>query len=344
MRGSFMKKRIRTFDIAKGIAIILVVFGHALQGIRDSQGISPTSAYSSIFYICSIIYTFHMPLFFFVSGIFVTSWSRRRFSVALMQKVKTLVIPYFIWTVITGSFMQLASRYTNNGLGFKNILMSWWVPFSEYWFLYVLFFTFLIYYLFLNFFNNGLNILLVTSIVLYFLIPVTPKLWIINFIEQYLVFFVLGSFLSKSILSAHQVLFSTKNLYISITLFVVLTVGWIYLFATQEHSVGTNYYKLIMAFSGIWMTLSVSNEIDSKLVKCAIFFNKTGKDSMAIYVMHLLPLAGSRIVVIKMMHLTNLWVIVILITLISLAACYIVNWIISKLKLGQFLFGRSELQ
>lgn len=338
-----MKKRIRTFDIAKGIAIILVVFGHALQGIRDSQGVSATSAYSSIFYVCSIIYTFHMPLFFFVSGIFVASWSRRKFSVAVMQKVKTLVIPYFIWTIITGSFMQLASHYTNNGLGFKQVLLSWWVPFSEYWFLYVLFFTFLIYYLFVNFAKNGLVVLLVTAFVLYFLIPVTPKFWIVNFIEQYLIFFVLGSCLSKSILSAHEVLFSTRSLYMSSILFAILTIVWMFLFAANESATPAIYYKLLMAFSGIWMTLSISNGIDKSLTRVSHFFNQAGKDSMAIYVMHLLPLAGSRIVVIKLMHLTNLWVIVFLITIISLLTCYVFSWIINNLKLDQFFFGRTSL-
>lgn len=34
-------KRIEWVDIAKGLTIILVVFGHALQGVVDSQGITP---------------------------------------------------------------------------------------------------------------------------------------------------------------------------------------------------------------------------------------------------------------------------------------------------------------
>lgn len=46
-------KRITEFDIAKGIGILLVVLGHCL----------PTDNYWRIF-----IYSFHMPLFFFLSG------------------------------------------------------------------------------------------------------------------------------------------------------------------------------------------------------------------------------------------------------------------------------------
>lgn len=50
-----MKSRDNTIDITRGIAIILVVIGHS--------GISP--------YFWNIIYFFHMPLFFFLSGCFI---------------------------------------------------------------------------------------------------------------------------------------------------------------------------------------------------------------------------------------------------------------------------------
>lgn len=54
------KKKIRNplYDNAKGFGILLVIWGHlfSLNGIPFS-----------------IIYSFHMPLFFFISGRFLTS-------------------------------------------------------------------------------------------------------------------------------------------------------------------------------------------------------------------------------------------------------------------------------
>lgn len=52
-----MNKRIGTFDIAKGIGVLLVVMGH-------------NDFFTSIGFLRQFIYSFHVPLFFFLSGIF----------------------------------------------------------------------------------------------------------------------------------------------------------------------------------------------------------------------------------------------------------------------------------
>lgn len=51
-----MNKRLKEIDIAKGIGIILTIIGHRTSGN-----------------IQSFIYTFHMPLFFILSGFFLDS-------------------------------------------------------------------------------------------------------------------------------------------------------------------------------------------------------------------------------------------------------------------------------
>ena len=53
-----MDKRLIYIDIAKGVAIFLVVFGHTMQYIADNEGI-----------IFKIIDLFHMPFFFMLSGL-----------------------------------------------------------------------------------------------------------------------------------------------------------------------------------------------------------------------------------------------------------------------------------
>ena len=51
-----MKKRIEWIDICRGLAIILVIIGHS----NLETGMA--------FNLKSIIYSFHMPLFFVLSG------------------------------------------------------------------------------------------------------------------------------------------------------------------------------------------------------------------------------------------------------------------------------------
>ena len=76
-----MEKRQVEFDIAKGIGIILVVWAHA-------EG--PFSKY---------INGFHMPFFFFISGMLYLNKGRSIKDYTL-QKCKTLLIPFWWWNLI----------------------------------------------------------------------------------------------------------------------------------------------------------------------------------------------------------------------------------------------------
>ena len=65
-----MENRSHWVDYAKAIGIVLVVYGHVLKGLH-SAGIKMPEAFYELSY--SIVYTFHMPLFFFLSGLFFYS-------------------------------------------------------------------------------------------------------------------------------------------------------------------------------------------------------------------------------------------------------------------------------
>lgn len=69
-------KRIRYFDMAKGIGILCVIAGHM-------------SAPS----VCALVFTFHMPLFFLISGYFVSE--RMELKQYCYVRTKQLMLPYF---------------------------------------------------------------------------------------------------------------------------------------------------------------------------------------------------------------------------------------------------------
>lgn len=81
-------KRIDYLDIIKGIGIILVVFGH-------SHGNSEFESYKWIT-------SFHMPLFFIVSGFLISTKDIKeiKFKEFLFKKSKSLLIPYFLFSLI----------------------------------------------------------------------------------------------------------------------------------------------------------------------------------------------------------------------------------------------------
>lgn len=91
-------KRIDWIDTAKGIGIILVVFAHT----KFFEEID-TSALNFLAYQ---IYSFHMPLFFIISGICLCISEERSVSIScdfhsrIKKITKRLLPPYFLWSVV----------------------------------------------------------------------------------------------------------------------------------------------------------------------------------------------------------------------------------------------------
>jgi fucose 4-O-acetylase-like acetyltransferase len=65
------QKRWVWIDTDKGISILLVGFGHCLN-VLQNHGL-PLDNYPLINYVSVFLYGFRMPLFFIISGIFISS-------------------------------------------------------------------------------------------------------------------------------------------------------------------------------------------------------------------------------------------------------------------------------
>ena len=76
-----MEKRIGYIDIAKGLGIMIIVLAH-----NDLAGYHPT--------LHKFIYSFHIPLFFFLSGMFFRP--ERSFGETFTRRFNSLMKPYFL--------------------------------------------------------------------------------------------------------------------------------------------------------------------------------------------------------------------------------------------------------
>lgn len=89
------QKRDKSIDIAKGIGMALVVFGHT-----QSQFIQ-------------IVYQFHLPLFFFLSGVVFNEYKVENFPRFVFSKFKTLWVPFVKYEII---FLLLHNLFSAIGL------------------------------------------------------------------------------------------------------------------------------------------------------------------------------------------------------------------------------------
>ena len=81
-------KRIVEYDIAKGVCILLMVIGHS--GIWKMTGVGLITY--------NMIYAFHMPFFFFISG--VTTDYSKDFWPFVKRRFKSLLVPFMCYYVI----------------------------------------------------------------------------------------------------------------------------------------------------------------------------------------------------------------------------------------------------
>ena len=85
MQASIKNNRLDYIDVAKGIGMLLVIWAHILV-----EG--PINWF---------IYIFHMPLFFYISGMLYTPEKYKKVGVLLSRRVRSLIVPYVIYSCIT---------------------------------------------------------------------------------------------------------------------------------------------------------------------------------------------------------------------------------------------------
>ena len=145
MDTSIGNKRIDHLDTCKGILIILVIIGHAIE-IVDFN-------YTGYFF--KLIYSFHMPAFFIISGFFtnISKWKSKGFKAFLVSRIQKYLIPYFIFEYLQGAIVVFLLSHNEIQDVIPEVILILVRSFTIYvnyipsWFLITLFFSTLLIYL-----------------------------------------------------------------------------------------------------------------------------------------------------------------------------------------------------
>jgi fucose 4-O-acetylase-like acetyltransferase len=269
-------------DIVKGIGILLVVIGH-LQ--LDNV-------------IRNFIYSFHMPLFFYVGGALymyksTVPWNKIRYFLSLYLFFGTLFILLISLKEHTFDLTLVYKLIQSNPVSIYDI--QW---FGVFWFL-------LAYGIVLLLANikifSYLSISLLLFIVLYFTqdtaifenilylpLCIAPALIL-------LFFFNLGK--ANNFIMTY---FSSKNMWILITSFIVLNILNIYTYNGFESKIinyGVLHFEpnlilvLLVGIVGIFTTLYISKYIELNTFKLSSILQYFGKNSLFIFIWHMFILA-----------------------------------------------------
>jgi len=279
--------RDNSLDIAKGFGILLVVLGHCLDGLVSSGFFPAGLLWPTL--VVYVIYLFHMPLFFVISG-HLASGKHRPVGTTMKRMLPTIVYPYFLWSIVEGLVLVYLSKYTNSKVQISSLYRILWIPIVPYWFLYALFLCH-VGYLAIRRFSQRLQMAIAAAVFLtafYFYDPLFHHfLLIVLETARGFLYFILGV-VSVALVKR----LGPRAAILATALFALFA------FAAYRANLPDGIGDAVLlpaGIAGIAATLAWSRLLSTRGGWLANTLAFWGRYSMSIYVLHIFFTAGVRI-------------------------------------------------
>ena len=277
MEIAHSSRRSGYIDFLKGLAIVFVVLGHCW--------LTPTD-------VIWLIYRFHMPLFFLISGYLLNNRMNVGFKVFFIKKARQILLPYSIFCLFSFCFSNVfltnkpdvnegiqALFLSNKYLNFINNWALWYLP--------LFFITLIIFYLISKIKNRNIHILIIVSLLIIapifqsFMKGIYPKMdtpLAIHVLPAALACMLIGYMMKEY---KYNGVLHKRNAVNSILCIIIGIVGILLSLNSNESILEFESWKyLIGAFCIIqflvWLTKNNNNKI----------FQYLGRNSIMIYGIH----------------------------------------------------------
>lgn len=317
--------RIKWIDGARGIGIFLVVIGHALGGMLSAGQLDPAGPGQSLF---NVIYTFHMPLFFLLSGLFIVPRVEKGATQFLTASLSAIVLPYFLWGAIQSIVIAAASSLVTAPVPLSGILVVQmiWSPPSQFWFLYALFFMQLLAVLTLP--ALGAFRFLLCAVVARLSLEFFEAPSVVDIVMRNWLFFAIGAWLGPKAVKAVADYRPRAE--------VLVIAGLVFLtFAFDCVRSGGEYAALSAiptAVAGIALTVLISLKLPQPVAPALIYL---GQRSMPIYLLHVFVVAGTRILFVRILHIDKSILVMAIAVTLGLALPVAADWMARKMGVGR---------
>lgn len=334
-----MTNRINFLDVAKGIGILLVIIGHSF---RDNM----REEFIILNFIYSFIYSFHMPLFFFIAGYTLHLSKNSDCIIFIKNKFSKLIIPWFSYSIIiylvfiiVGFNSQISNLLSNSGFELLTFIEYIKVsilgnnPYSFHiWYLLVLF-VFMILLIPIKKKKNIISLLLLAAMI-FKIIPIKFDFMLISGIKNNLMYFILGFIFYY---------LESKIKFKLIMVILGITITSVYAYFIPLNLINNNILLFIINFFnsifGIPLMIFVILQLSKKISKNSVL-NYLGMNSFSIYLFHQPFFCGFLGMVLVKILPTNILVYVAIMLICSIASIvgpYLIIKLCSILKLNIFL-------
>ena len=334
-------------DYAKGICIILVTFRHVQEGLHEA---GTAYAYPALKFADVFFFSFRMPLFFIVSGIFLGGTLRKNSVTQYISgRFRTLVWPLLLWGCIQITLQLIFKKYVNVDripFDYVNLLIK---PraIEQFWYLHTLFLTGSLYAILKVWGKFSMLHQVLLGILLY---SITGYCRYNNMFEHlfildvffYYIFFAVGDYFGSIVLDPKnfKIFSSNKTFFIFTPLFVILELYFTNI--NLAHGIGSGYrqpdYYVQNQMPALFLIVGLVG--GAFLIHCSFMLQKLnilkfirviGYYSLHIYVIHLIITAGTRIFFRHVLHYDNFFVLLAAGTILGIAVPIIVANVTEKL-------------
>lgn len=266
-------KRYEWIDSIKGIFICLVVFGHMLRGETAFNN----SIYGWIHYF---IYSVHMPIFIFISGIFSKNYCK------IDKLIRTFVIPYFLVNIVAWIIELIMGKFE-----LRRLITPWEIT----WYICTLFF-----YRTKIWQKNKTKLLFISLVLSLFMPWMSKKVWYIMSVGRtfmlYPVFYM-GQFWDIAKLNKIRHKKYIIRMVFPVTLFIevllvktsIVNIRW----ATHDYPL--NHTELCIKY--VFFVFAVVTFFWFSILDISRFkfLISWGRNSMCVYLFHMFILEGIKL-------------------------------------------------
>jgi fucose 4-O-acetylase-like acetyltransferase len=283
-------------DTAKGFGICLVVFEHTFRGLigREIASWTPMTQF-----IDAWIYSFHMPLFFLLSGLFIFRSTNKAPAQFLCDKVRRIVYPYFVWSTITLVLKAAFPSHTNHPYNLFDLPRILYQPIDQFWFLYVLFILSIAVFYALKIGASPWIVCAVTLLLYPGFLPVSSyEPTVLIELRLMSVYFGLGVLLGND--RFIQTISDVPLRWIGAGIVGGLLLSFL---AGFNETKTLPVVRIILGACGIVFIISLALLVDK--IKYDSMIRLLGRYSLEIYVAHTIAAAGARAVLLKFIHVNT---------------------------------------
>jgi fucose 4-O-acetylase-like acetyltransferase len=252
-----------------------------------------------------IFYSFRMPLFFILSGIFISgSLARKPLGKVVYSKFENLLYPYFIWAFIQVTLQILLSRYSNTERTWIDYSYILYDPklVDQFWYLPALFNATVIYILIKTKLHAPSWLQVILGLGFYMLSPYIHHFSMMSDWMKFYIFFAMGDILSVEFFKerAQNMLKNPWTLVVVTPVFALTQVYYLHLASLGNGDVQPVPF-LAIALIGCFSMMVLSFRLQS--LNILRFLRVLGFHSLYIYVMHVMVAAFVRTVLTKVFHI-----------------------------------------